>query len=426
MINKKIDIGIIITYIYAFILLYSPNFNYLIGINNYILLGISTLIMFIYSISRKNNIISMLKNKTVVLFVVLIIFATAYYMIRTLISGTDIMDFSNLRIVQNLMPILYLFGAVLVYDRLNTSRKTNVYRFIINIALIQTIICILMLFISDFRQIAYNIFFSNHEFNQYISASRLFGICDGDYTYSFQIMQSIIAAFSFIYAYFSKERKYYLFSFIILLSTLLNGRWGIVIYLITISLFMLYLIFIKHKVFTAIKVVSMILIIGLLGYYFIINYMPNTVVLVEHAANDITSFLSNTSTNTETGRLLEMIIIPEGKGIIIGNGYRIFGGKGIPYGFYQSSDIGFVNDMFMGGLIFMTIIYGSYLLFYFKIKKNSKNNSFERVISVFIIICYILANIKGEVFRSTMLTSLLILLLVFALFESKKQNRMGE
>ena len=86
-----------------------------------------------------------------------------------------------------------LIGVCIIYnelDEMNYNKKGK-YKFVINVALIQSFIAINMVIIPEFRSIAYNIFYNgSNEINTYISASRLYGICDGDYTYSFQILHS--------------------------------------------------------------------------------------------------------------------------------------------------------------------------------------------------------------------------------------------
>ena len=422
----KINIKLLILYLYAFILMYLPNFSYAIKINNFILFGFATAIYIVKYLLKKDKIyFSYLKKKPIFIFIVIDILATCYYAIRTLIAGTDITDFYNMRIMQNLMPILYMLGTLIVYKELNDLNytKEQKYKFIINVILIQSFIAISMIFLDSFRNIALNIFYSNHEFNEYVTRSRLYGICDGDYTYGFQILHSIFALFILMYAYFYKKKRYILYAIITLMVTFLNGRFGIVIFFIGLISFIIYLLMKKMDIIKVLKILFLMIIAGALMISIIYEFLPNTFIIVEHAYDDVLSFVNEgTTKNSETATLVSMIFFPTGLSIIFGCGFRIFGNKGREYGFNDSSDVGFVNDVFMGGIVYMILLYSGYFYIIAYIKKFFKGFCFERTVTNLLIICIFLANIKGEVFRSHLLMANIILLLTVMMLSGGKEN----
>lgn len=423
--KKHINLRSLILYIYAFILIYSPNISYLIKVNNFVLLGCATVLyIFIYMIKREKEFFSYFKKKTIFIFITINILATFYYVIRTLIAGTDLTDFYNMRIIQNLMPIVYLSGALIIYHELNCMNfdKKEKYKFLINVVLIQSLIAISMIFIDSFRDIALNIFYSNHESNEYITKSRLYGICDGDYTYSFQILHSILALFILLYAYFYKEKKYIFNSLLALLVTFLNGRFGIIIFAIGLAYFLLYLFIKKGNFISVMKILFISSIIAIMCFLIIYFFLPNTFVIIEHAYHDILSFINGEKASTETASLVSMIFFPTGLSIIFGCGFRIFGYKGKAYGFNKCSDVGFVNDAFMGGIIYMTLIYYAYYYIIRRIKSVCKKFCFERTMCNLLVVSMILANIKGELFRSQLLVANIITLLVFMLLSGGEKN----
>ena len=128
------------------------------------------------------------------------------------------------------------------------------------------------------------------------------------------------------------------------------------------------------------------------------TFMPNAAALITHAVTDITSF-SDGESGTETGRLAEMFIFPKGSNFVFGAGYRVLGNKGIEYGQTESSDIGIVNDLFMGGLVYISLLYGSYLYLYIRAKENSTKDGMEKTFLSLCFVSVLLANIKGEFFR---------------------------
>ena len=251
----------------------------------------------------------------------------------------------------------------------------------------------------------------------------MYGICDGDYTYGFQILQGILALFILMYAYFYNEKRYVLYSLLALMVTFLNGRFGLIVFVLGIAFFMMYLLFKKMAVVKVLGITVLATIIGAVIIFLIYTYLPNTFVLIEHAYNDILSFINEDSNDTETSALVSMMFAPTGLAIIFGCGFRVFARKGREFGFEKSSDVGFVNDAFMGGIIYMTLLYSGYLYLVNQIKRFFKRFSFERTMSNLIILSMILANIKGEVFRSQLLISNIILLLIFMLLIGDEKNK---
>lgn len=425
---KKTNIKLIILYLYAFLLVYLPDFSHYIKLNGMALYLIFTAIFIAkYLIKKDKMFFSLFRKKPIFFFIILNVLFTVYYMIRTIIAGTSITDFYNLRIIQNLYPILIVIGVCIVYHELDMLKfdKKRKYKFIINLALIQSVVAISMIIIPPLRNIAYNMFYKgSSDINIYISASRLYGFCNGDYTYSLQILSAFFAIFSFIYAYYFKEKKYYIYSFIIFLVTILNGRTGIIIYGIAIILFIIYLIIKKHKILKVIKIILITTVsVGLL-YLIIINLIPSTATILKHAYNDITSYVMENDTKTETASLVNAVHMPlETSNRIFGAGYRIYGRMGVEYGFLRGSDIGFVNDLFMAGIFSILFLYTSYINIIAKINKKS---TFERIISCLLIISIIISNIKGEFFRSQTQMAAIIILIVYMLLETQKVAIRGE
>ena len=404
--KNKIKVRLLVLYIYTFILIYFPNLSYYIKINGFILYGIFT-IFYLSKISILN-----------ILF-------TIYYIIRTMIAGTDLLDFHNLRIIQNLMPVVILLGVIIIYNELENLgyNKKQKYKLIINTATIQGIIAIIMIFLPQFRNVAYNIFYQgNNEINIYISASRLYGICDGNYTYSLQVLSSFLAVFALYYAYFYKEKKCIINSIIILATTVLNGRTGIIIYIVSVILLILYTIFIKKKLLKGIQIIVICLIVIIIGMQLINIFVPSTSLIIQHAINDILNFKNqNNIEETETYMLIEGFIFPNKKiDFIFGCGYRLYDREGINFNDERVSDIGFINDIFMAGIFSIIFLYGGYINIIKSIIKNKTENGFERNISITLTLSVILSNIKGEVFRSQMQISTILILLIFMLMESKK------
>ena len=187
----KVNVKKIFAYMFGFILLYQPNypininlFFFNLRINNYILLLIFVLLYLFHYIIYRKNIFRLLNLKKYLAFVVLIFLATLYYVCRTAFAGTSFTDIKNLRIVQNLFPIVYMFAALIINNELNEMNYStkDKCKFIINLAIIQAAIAILMLVFPSLKKIAITIYGQGAEnVNIYVAKNRLHGICDGDY-----------------------------------------------------------------------------------------------------------------------------------------------------------------------------------------------------------------------------------------------------
>lgn len=413
-----------ILFIYGFFLIYLPDFSHYIKINGLIVYFILTLLFLVRNPIKLKK---YLKMKPIFIFILFNILFTMYYAIRTMIAGTSVFDFHNLRIIQNLMPILLGLGCILLYlelEKLQYSTEQK-YKFIINIGLAQGIICILMVVFPQLREVAIQMFYKGStEHNVYITNGRLYGLCDGNYTYSFQILSSLLALFAFNYAYKNREKKYYLISLIIFSSSFLNGRTGIIIYLIGILYLVVREQILKGKVFTLLKTILFLSVSFIFILFLVSKFLPGTMALMNHAILDVSSFMNGNISGTETGYLYNMLNFPKRTiDYIFGAGYRIYGHAGINYGYGLSSDIGFINDLFMAGIFSFLLLYNSIFYMILIIKSFKNKYSFEKCTCSIIIIYFLIANIKGEFFRSQIMISSLLIIIIFMLLEVVKNEK---
>ena len=401
-------------YFFIFVFIYQP---VIYGIDNFIIYAFFLCIyIFIYILSKNKSFFKLFNKKVIVLYTLTIITSAIYFTCRTIIAGTSITDFSSIRIVHGLMPIVYLTSALIINYEMNQLKleSKDKFKMILNVAIFQGLIALAMFIFPRLKVMVLNIYESAGGKDIYfVTDYRIYGICNGDYTYALQIIHGILATMAIVFAYYYKEKKYYFFSMIILSVTFLNGRFGILIFIIEIIFFILTVLFSNKKNTRIFGTIIMILFIFAIMYYIISNFMPNVVVIFKHAINDVFNY-NEGQTDTETGRLVEMHILP--KNILFGEGYRIFGKSGEKYGEFRSSDVGYTNDLFMGGLIYSFLLYNSILILIKEILRQNEKNSFQNKYIKIFILGIILANIKGEIFRSVTIQTFMILILTLLLF----------
>ena len=95
---------------------------------------------------------------------------------------------------------------------------------------------------------------------------------------------------------------------------------------------------------------------------------------------------------------------------------------------YNSSDIGYVNDIFMGGMIYIFILYGTVLRFLLRKPaienfKNKTDYELCMLISKFLAVALLVSNFKGEVMRGGIVLLVAIFLKIVTSCEPLKEER---
>lgn len=408
---KKISLFFI--YIYAFFIIYSPNIFKSIGIESYYLLAVLAFFQLAVYILKRKKIVNLL-TKNGLVFACSIFMLSICYIIIALINGADLLDFNRLRIIQNNMPIICLINvAFLVHylKKLNYDSE-KMLCFVFNVVLIQSIICVLMLIIPQFRNIALYLYDND---NIFITSVRIYGI-SSDYTYATPIFHGVISSIMTIYAILKNKRKYFLYIPFFAIAIFFNGRTGLLIYIFTILVCLLIIGIKKKKIFSIIKfltigIVCSIVLINILSYV-----APNSYWFVKSFVEDTVNLIFQRELTGNYVALFDsFVFFPEGIKLLIGYSTQVIGTKGYAYGIYKSSDIGYINDIFLGGIIYATSLYTIYLNFIKKkISRTNSNYFMFNLFSIILILSLIIANYKGEIFRSTiMVTCIFLIKLIF-------------
>ena len=407
-------LNLLYIFVTLFVFLYRPNLKMILGFDGNILIIILSVPLFVKAIigtKKKQKI-----NKNYFFAALFLAAAASYIAIRGLIAGEAL-----LKVVTNSLKVLVIIPyAIISSELINSINKiikspkdrNGVIECLVIVGLIQAAIAIAMIIIPPFRQLAKNIYYNGGNENVYISASRLYGICDGDYTYGLQIAHSILSLVSFMYAFSSKKKVFYLYSVALLLVTFLNGRTGIIIFLVNLLVFLLIHLFKKKEGLKAILIFFSLALMLPVAAMAMRNIAPNSYRNLEVMIADYDKSKKGTG-NTETEAYKNMIVLPPGMDLIIGKGYRIYARNGAKFGTLESSDIGFVNDLYIGGVIYLALL----LLAIGSISRLYKKSSFNETIVVALVVAFVIANAKGEFIRQPILISVAILLIVYLVKE---------
>ena len=403
----------IILYLFLFYVIYTPAIPGVVLLDRNITIPIITIFMLLINaaIKRKKE---TLVPKSSYVFCVLLTISNIYSLFIYLICNNSF-NLMDSRIVQSNLAICYLviITTILRYIKDNKLAKTPM-DILYNLAAIQGVIGIFMLMSEGLHNIAIQLYGGD---NIFITTTRIFGI-SSDYTYATPIYHGLIAAFLLHDTIIKRHelgRK--VTSFIklalILLIVMLNGRTGLVVFAASGAIFVLKYLIESKKIFKFIKYLA---IVSVIFYGLIISLKeisPNTYNFLDNFTKDTYKLVTSNEADGNYALLRDSITFPSGGKIVFGEGIRVYGNKADELG-YTRSDVGYVNDLYMGGIIYVILLYASYG--YLILKKVS---GIDRRLAL--MVALMLANYKGEAFRAGILV-FGIIFICLACEETEKEH----
>lgn len=395
-------------FIYLFIFIYTPRL-----ISKYdpmIILAIIAIInLFIF---YNKSTMSAVINKKILKFIIGI-FITLIYLL--LVSIFTKYRFSL--IYRILLTSLLLFPCSL-YISLYLKKKNYSFEklcnLLIKVSFFQSVLCILMFINSNFREIILNILIKNDMFNFMIERNifenllnhRIYGVATG-YTFSMPVLQGFMAVVALVMG-IKYSAKYFIYIPFIIFSATINARTGLLVF---VGVGVLSLILLKENSFKKICKIITIISIIMVGMNIFGDIMqknsPETFKWVNDAKQETIDFIlgKEEAKNNTYGTLVNMFFLPEGKEFIIGTGNDVFLTRYELNGL--TSDIGYVNDIFLGGIIFIILFYGAIINLGLS---GVRINKFKCNLSIIMVITLLLVNIKGSIISKNEFFNLYILL----------------
>ena len=187
-------------------------------------------------------------------------------------------------------------------------------------------------------------------------------------------------------------------------AALLNGRTGLLLGIIG-GLLLIAFYFVRFKkvnVFSLIVIITVLF--GVVRFVSLNNHVNNFIVSLFREL--YLFFFMNDATGTVEYLTESHFFLPDGIDFVFGKGFRIYGSDAAKHGM-AATDIGYSNDMFMGGIVYCILLYGAYIRMLISPNLSSDKHE-DRVIKVYFVICWILANLKGQ---STVNYSIIVFLL---------------
>lgn len=211
----------------------------------------------------------------------------------------------------------------------------------------------------------------------------------------FGLGAALIAGICFFYG-ITRKKTYIIKSIVIAIATILNSRTGLLVYLIAIALSLLYVLQ-KGDVR---KIISTFIAIGILvivgsKILEIMSTNEYTAGWFQAGIKSIQNFMSGNKTSDASGDAMSMLFqenfwkFPTFPRIIFGTGHSLYGAEG-----YEHSDVGYVNEIWLFGILGCSLLYGKIIEMCGVMKKKTQIPIFEYA-AIFLLISYFFFNIKG-------------------------------
>lgn len=383
-------------YFYIFYVIYTPIFGSGVIFDKYVVLSVLALIMLLpYLLRRDQSILKILGHRNVILLMFVVFSLSLYPIFIQTINNIPINSTADLRIVQNNLINILIVHAAIIVDKLRKFgySKMQGFEILLKFGMLQGILCILGLLLPEVKDIFISLYQAGGGFNQFVIDTRIFGI-SSDYTFGTPIYHGLIAGLAVYFALKDRIRRYYLYVPFILLATFLNGRTGILVFLVTATASIFYIYAKRSRLINAFIAFGVViaLLVGLLAG--VARFAPN-------AYNFIDSFIEDTKNLLEKHELTgnyEVLyetskIMPKNEKLLFGEGYRIYDAQGAQRAGGRS-DVGYINDLFIGGIFYIIVLYSATFSF---MMHHERKEAFIFLLIIFVIL---IVNIKGEIFRS--------------------------
>jgi len=263
-------------------------------------------------------------------------------------------------------------------------------KLIVNVSIIQSLIAFLMIGFSGFRSSMFAIMKGNglDVAGQAFFEYRAFGLTSG-YTFAMPVFMAAAAIIAW-YLGLCKSRHYLVAVPVILGAAIVNARISIFLALLGMLVVLAYAVKrreIKHTKY----LIATITTTGLIVFYvmnYIISEYPGMDTWISAAFTETSAVSGGESVGTFAA-LKGMLHFPSGAALFFGEGISVFGGLiyGIP-----ESDIGYVGDAYMGGLILHLLLY---LPVIYLAIKAIEGDSIRKLINIVLILMFIIGNVKG-------------------------------
>nr|WP_231103691.1 polysaccharide polymerase [Lactiplantibacillus pentosus] len=354
------------------------------------------------------------------IFVIGISLSIVYFAFRALLAANDPRIIQNTAIIINVVALVLWLEVLRKYFQMTADQ---VLGWLLWLVVIQCLFALTMLASSGLRAAILARTAAGIIENQFVYGERLYGI-SSDYTFFTPIYHSIIGLIA-IYLGMNVNKKYYWFLPFCVLIIVLNGRTGLVT-----LVFGFVLMLIKRMATSFQGLMQGTVIIAtsigfvILGLSFLQVIQPGTYTWIVSGFEDTLALVFEGNKQGNYEQLTDsFLLFPTGVwSWLFGYGVRVYGGNASNI-WFGTSDIGYINDLFMGGLVYMGILYSTIVAHLISCQRKVEVKVGGSMLFVAFFVVLIIANYKGEVARSGIVLAAIIFMCYLFSTEPQSEDR---
>lgn len=340
-------------------------------------------------------------------YLVLILF---FVIFRYVIGGDSSPIYFN---VIMLLEVYFLPITIVVFLKNNNFQSKDFITLLLVISAIASVITAACVAIPSFGSyVRHSLLLFNQ--NDYLMENlyRGFGISDS-LTSSYGFIQGVMLALGIFYL---KDNKWFLlFIPFMLFSILLNARTGIILAVIGI---LLTFICKKQFKYMLITLGVTFIVISLIPFFISsLGLSDDSLLFITGFFDEVISVFESkdiSSSNTTSALFDSMIVWPDDLfQWILGRGFSLFRAD-----FHVNSDVGYINQLNYGGLVYVFIL----LSFFFYLIKQMKYRHVDRFIIYMFIFSALILNVKCDFFCNIGIFRLFLLMFYFNVLNDKSQT----
>lgn len=314
-----------------------------------------------------------------------------------LVAG-DLYYFSDM--IKLLFKVVAAIGMFIVWrDRFEKRTVTWSYEKVFAYAIATYILfSILFWIVSELRNFWVNLIYNDRQ-PQYIlemaSYATRYGLAGwSSFGEAYMVLFGEVAVIIMHHKGELSRLQFIILNMIMLIGTFLYGRFALVVVIVLLILWGIYTLLVQKKIW-GLNVLLGSVLIGIFAVVTLYNN-PSTRVIIEWAFEPIFNYIAvgHFSVNS-TAELNEMYksFNPSSIEIMFGVG-KWYENSGLPY---KLTDVGFMRNIYFGGIGYCILLYGTDLLLSYKCSFSIKcSKSFKRLMFVIFVVILISADLKGS------------------------------
>lgn len=385
-------------YVYVFYVVYTPTFSESFFASKFFILGLLAVLVVVHSVfTRQQRVFSLLNYAPLKRLLWVMFGLSLFVALVHLATHPGVESFVDLRIAQNnvvlLMAIHVAFILHICKSRGFTAEAS--LRMLYKLAAFQGLWGLMSFVFPPLKETSNWLYeLAAGDRGDYLLSSRIYGFM-GEFTFVTPVYHGMLAAVA-VYFTLNYRLRGIRYVPLILVAILLNGRTGLIVFAAMSGLMILGQTF-RGKASTATmnplaRVIIIASMAGLMSVaWFVVSQLsPITARFLQGLVEDTSALVNDGTLQGNYGILFsDVSVVPEGLALIWGTGDDIYASEGF------RTDVGLTNDLFMGGLIFVVVGYGT--LAYFLLKGSKP----DTILFVALFIGFAIGILKGQIFIGT-------------------------